>query len=706
MSSHPRFSDSRIAASASESHTLNEIEALLGRMLVPVLSARRTARPLAEGIASLARGDQNFVMHWITVIARTNIELAFQFAAIAPDALGVFDAHTAERWVIHAMDTYDREGLHRGSEMLRQPGRFVAEDLPSSATRFEEVARILQFFVQGLAGRPLRLEAGSRCYTDTAALYLPARIARGASADENFFLYKATAALLWAQTRYGTFSADLHEISSHFPDRERALSLLNALETIRLESRIALTLPALARDMADLPRHRPLDPRCARLLAPCASVEDSIVLLHALYENPPAFDQPYETTLEPDLVSPARNARLAREKRELQAALRRLLEAEGSARASRNAASFSLELGEAPEHSAPAHYILAVDGEPFAPSAEVDRLVDSILQDLGRVPDEYLTVNCASIEGDDEQEVEDSARPAPVELRTFFYDEWDCRRRHYRKNWCVVRELDVASGDARFVESTLVKYAARIVELKRAFELMRGEERLLKRQADGDGVDFDALVEAYADMRAGTELAPLLFTKRRRHERDLAVMFMVDMSGSTKGWINDAEREALVMLCEALEVLGDRYAICGFSGITRKRCEIFRVKRFDERYGPEVRSRIAGIVPQDYTRMGAAIRHVTMLLNDVQARTKLLVTLSDGKPDDYSDDYRGEYGIEDTRQALIEAHRVGVKPFCITIDREARDYLPHMYGAANWTLIDDVARLPVKVAEIYRRLTT
>jgi len=161
-----------------------------------------------------------------------------------------------------------------------------------------------------------------------------------------------------------------------------------------------------------------------------------------------------------------------------------------------------------------------------------------------------------------------------------------------------------------------------------------------------------------------------------------------------------------VMLCEALEVLGDRYAIYGFSGITRKRCEIFRIKRFDEPYSGLVKSRIAGILPQDYTRMGVAIRHLTTLLNQVEARTKLLITLSDGKPDDYSDNYRGEYGIEDTRQALIEAHRAGIKPFCITIDREARDYLPHMYGQVNWTLVDDVARLPLKVADIYRRLTS
>jgi nitric oxide reductase NorD protein len=161
----------------------------------------------------------------------------------------------------------------------------------------------------------------------------------------------------------------------------------------------------------------------------------------------------------------------------------------------------------------------------------------------------------------------------------------------------------------------------------------------------------------------------------------MAVMFMVDMSGSTKGWINDAEREALVMLCEALETLGDRYAIFGFSGVTRKRCEIYPVKRFEEPYSEDVKRRIAGIQPLDFTRMGVAIRHLSGLLSRVEARTRLLVTLSDGKPDDHYDGYRGEYGIEDTRQALIEAKRRGIYPFCITIDREARDYLPHMCGA-------------------------
>ena len=287
----------------------------------------------------------------------------------------------------------------------------------------------------------------------------------------------------------------------------------------------------------------------------------------------------------------------------------------------------------------------------------------------------------------------------------FLYNEWDYKRNGYRKSWCVLRELDVTPQSLTFIRRTLNRYSGVVKELRRTFEALRGEDKLLKKQKYGDDIDLDALIEAYADTRSGLEMTDRLFMKKHKHERNMAVMFMVDMSGSTKGWINDAEREALVLLCEALETLGDRYAIYGFSGNTRKKCELFRIKRFDEPYSDAVRGRIAGVTPQEYTRMGVTIRHLSKLLNEVEARTKLLITLSDGKPDDF-DGYRGDYGIEDTRQALIEAKQQGIHPFCITIDEEARDYLPHMYGAVNYTVIDNVAKLPLKVSDIYRRLTT
>ena len=696
----------------------SELDDRLDYLLNPVLSSRRTAAPLARLMAPLKRPLQDFVLHWIEVIGRTNYEMAFQFAAVAPAALARIDTATAEAWIIQAMDTYDREGLYRGGQVFKQIDSFLQRADATQGALFEDHAHILELFACGLSGRRLKLDLAAEPYTDTETLYLPPRIAAFPTRTENFNLYKILIALLWAQARYGTFHADVVAACAAYPDPARAAALLSHLETLRLETRIAATLPGIARDLARL-RGAPADPRCAPLMAAAATVHDSLALLADLYHGfePPA--SPCRITLHADALK-VRDARLGRERGELAAALAQMLHehvAAPEAPGDNDAATeerFRVDMHESAAGDGAVAIELQLDGKPVAPPDNVTQLFESILQDLGQIPDEYLH---AAGDGADDATARDNAPqaekdPADVwkgiyhEDGTHLYNEWDHKRRHYRKNWCTLRELDVHPVDSDFVAATLTKYRPQVVQLKRTFEMLRGEDRLLKRQASGDDIDFDALIAAYADLQSGMELADRLLTRRHKAERDLAALFMVDMSGSTKGWINDAERESLVLLCEALEVLGDRYAIYGFSGITRKRCEIFRIKRFDEPYDSAVKGRIAGITPQDYTRMGVAIRHLTRILNAVDARTKLLITLSDGKPDDYSDNYRGEYGIEDTRQALIEAHRAGVKPFCITIDHEARDYLPHLYGPVNWTLVNDVTRLPLKVSDIYRRLTT
>ena len=337
------------------------------------------------------------------------------------------------------------------------------------------------------------------------------------------------------------------------------------------------------------------------------------------------------------------------------------------------------------------------------------QLLSSILLDFGELPPDYL-VPAGAGDYDPKLLNEIEEDPDSVWLGTyheegaFLYDEWDHGRQHYRKNWCAVRETRIEPIADDFVAQTREKHHSLIKQLRRSFEAMRDEDKLLKRQADGDEVDLDALVEALADSKDGSEMSSRLFTRMHRSDRNIAVLFMVDMSGSTKGWINEAEKESLVLLCEALESLGDRYAIYGFSGVGRKRCEIYTIKRFTDRYNDETRARISGIEAQDYTRMGAPIRHLSKILNESEAKTRLLITLSDGKPDDYAD-YKGDYGIEDTRRALIEARRSGIHPYCITIDETARDYLPHMHGAAAYTLVEKVEELPQKVADIYRRIT-
>jgi nitric oxide reductase NorD protein len=449
---------------------------------------------------------------------------------------------------------------------------------------------------------------------------------------------------------------------------------------------------------------------------PDATVQDSLALLAGvigLSLPPPAL---YQGVLRPDAVEAVRRARLEADGQAFRLGLLRMqreLELTPEAESERDDAGevrLPFELRKVPAEDMPDgfRFEIELDGRPLSPPDNVKGVMASILQDLGDIPEDYLYAagEGAYFAGDaGERSAGDVWKGTYHEEGAFLYNEWDYERQHYRKNWAVLRELEVTPRHDSFVADTLVKYRGLAAALRRTFEALRGEDKLLKKQPYGENIDIDALVEAWADTTMGMEMTERLFTKMHKLERNIAVMFMVDMSGSTKGWINEAEREALVLLCESLETLGDRYAIYGFSGMTRKRCEVYRIKGFDDPYGEEVRARISGITPRDYTRMGVTIRHLTRLLNAVEARTKLLVTLSDGKPDDY-DTYRGAYGIEDTRQALIEAKRDGIHAFCITIDTEARDYLPHMYGAVNYTVIDEVRKLPLKVSDIYRRLTT
>ena len=698
--------------------TAAELEERLDELLESVLSSRRTAAPLARALAEFERPRQDFALRWVDIITKTNAEMAYQFCARAPEAFQLMDLSAVESWVIRAMDVYDKQGLYPGCSIFAQVQSFAAEiaDATRSET-LEEVSGVLELFVRGLSGRGLRLEAGDAAYTDTDILYLPARLSGFARREDNYRLYKALTAHAWAQTWYGSFRLPEGELLSTrfaaFPDPDRAQQLFHALETARLDACLARDLPGLYRDMQALQTlaggwQAPTAWTLAlkRLQKTGAGVHDSLVLMAELYASELPAPRCYQGRLFIERVEKTLHERLAREKSTLREALAQLGKETTDKTAAQDTPSrFKIE--HTPDTTQPSgfRFTLTLDGQPVAPPADVRALMNSILQDLGRIPDEYLVAA-----GDGDYRRADTRRPEDVwkgtyhEEGAFLYNEWDHKRAHYRKHWCVLRELDAHPTPEPFVQRTLAKYAGVLPALRKTFEALRGENRLLKKQPHGDDVDFDALVEATADHRAGRELSERLFVKRHRFERDIAVLFMVDMSGSTKGWINDAERESLVLLCEALEILGDRYAIYGFSGMTRKRCELYRIKRFDEPYTDEVRERVAGIQPQDYTRMGVAIRHLTKLLEDVDARTKLLITLSDGKPDDY-DGYRGEYGIEDTRMSLIEAKRAGIHPFCITIDETARDYLPHMYGAVNWALVDNVRKLPLRVSDIYRRLT-
>lgn len=701
--------------------TAEEVEERLEEHVEAVLSSRRTATLAAQQLAVFDRRQQEFVLHWVAAVAGSNSEMAYQVATLAPQAMRQLDLADVEAWILSAMDEYDRNGVTAGISILRDLDRFAQQRaLRVTGLALEEVSGVLEKFICGLQGRNLDIQAGEECYTDTQTIFLPVIATAFDNQRDNFNCLKAMATHQWAQTWYGTWQVDLGNVFARYPDIESANKLFHALETIRLNAKIMRDLPGLYREIKRLcaasGEHLFLNIEAGivrTLTTPDSLVTDSIKALADSYgkvEPSPCF---YQGLLKPENVRRVREGRTRQDKVQLQRALAQLADEMGHLQETEENHSltrnFSLQCIESKELPEGFTFALQIDGKYATLPDDVKGTLASIHQDFGEVRDDYLVPAGPGEYNDTAQQghndPDDVWKGTYHEEGAFLYKEWDYDRQHYRKNWCVLRERDVHPQHDGFVSDTLAKHHGVITSLRRTFEALRGEDKRMKKQASGEDIDIDAIVEACAEIRTGREMPEELFIKMHEVDRDIAVMFMVDMSGSTKGWINDAERESLVLLCEALEALGDRYAIYGFSGMTRKRCELFRIKRFEDAYDSEVQARISGIRPQDYTRMGVAIRHLTSLLNTIEARTKLLITLSDGKPDDYLS-YRGEYGIEDTRQALFETRQLGIHPFCITIDEEASDYLPHMYGTINYATVTNVRELPFKVLDIYRQLTT
>lgn len=305
--------------------------------------------------------------------------------------------------------------------------------------------------------------------------------------------------------------------------------------------------------------------------------------------------------------------------------------------------------------------------------------------------------------------------------RAYYYDEWDRELSDYRTRWCRVIERTGSRGSCSFVEMVRSRYAGVISSIRHQFQLLRPENmRRIRGEIDGEDYDLQAVIDYALDKRSTGLINDRLYTRKLRRERDVAVSFLLDMSSSTARTISrnpnrpytqpgqriiDIEKEGLVLMSEALEAVGDSYSMQGFTSEGRRNVKFYVIKDFAEPYSMEVERRIGGISYQNNTRLGAAIRHATTRLADQDARTRLLIVLSDGRP--YDHDYGdSRYAREDTRIALRQARLKNITPFCITIDRESEDQLKDMYGEVGYTIIDDVLSLPERLPGIYSRLTT
>jgi nitric oxide reductase NorD protein len=296
-----------------------------------------------------------------------------------------------------------------------------------------------------------------------------------------------------------------------------------------------------------------------------------------------------------------------------------------------------------------------------------------------------------------------------VPLRTgILLPEWDWKQRLLKPDQCCLSILEPRDARPCALPERLARPARKV---RRQFEAIAPGRRWLRNQPDGSEADLDACLRALADRRAGhqgAELAAYLACERR--ERDLATLVLADLSMSTDAWVDnearviDVIRDSLMLFAEALAAIGERFALYGFSSRRREHIRFSRIKAFGERHGPDILGRIDALRPGYYTRMGAGIRQATTLLARQPAALRLLLILSDGKPNDL-DHYEGRYGIEDTRMSLMAARQAGLKPFCVTIDREGAGYLPHLFGPDGFMVVRKPAELPLVLPRLYSRLT-
>ena len=289
------------------------------------------------------------------------------------------------------------------------------------------------------------------------------------------------------------------------------------------------------------------------------------------------------------------------------------------------------------------------------------------------------------------------------------YPEWDWRSQSYRDPGATVHLTVALPGPSEWVDRKLEEHRALLPAVRRQFESLRAQRTRLHQQREGDELDLAACVDAFADLRAGTAMERGLYRCTRTSQRELAVLLLIDVSGSTDGWLSqhrrviDVEREALLLVCLAMDSLGEPFSVLAFSGESAHGVTVRSVKGFRERYSHEIGVRIAGLEPEKYTRVGAAIRHASSILMREPARHRLLLLLSDGKPND-SDEYDGRYGVEDMRQSIVEARLQGIFPFCLTIDRHPGGYLSAVFGEHQYTVLHRPELLPSALLGWLRRL--
>jgi hypothetical protein len=671
------------------------------------------------------------------------IDLAIQYFKSAPQILGRLSVNDLEAWVKKGLGIVEEEKEKGAAYFSLQTGssRDTVETLVKGL-ELRDIHSVLTKYVGALTDRKIHIRSSAVFYknlpglsrfftvTDATRIFLPSMINVFEDEDMNFKTYKCSLSHEIAHILFGTFEVNFHELErlSELDSPVQAFKIFEFLEDERVDYLMGQQYPGLEKD-----RQMIMD--VYRDKMPSGGNGKKCVFASLGFNEPGSLkstegNQGGLALLLKEALTEVRKAeQTVLGVVDLTVKICDSIEGKGA-----------LELCECHEAYERIFYRGIID---YALIEESRSGTSKLVLDMSeRFEDRNREVSSEHIE-EALIRIEESAGPESDVLlwqineadkldelfdrvetvvsdieeesrirRSVFYDEWDMKLEDYKKDWCKVREMEMPSTTLLFYNQTINEHYGLVSLLRRHFGLLRPDRvKRYFREERGDDFDLDALIESVVERHAGVTPSDKVYIRRDKKLRDVSVAFLVDMSYSTSEElpsgkrIVDIEREALILMGEALESIGDQWAVYGFSTDHREKVDFYVVRDFNEPFTDEVKMRFESIRPMAQTRLGAAIRHANSLLARQDSLIRLLILMSDGRPYDidYGDVY---YSVEDTRMALWEGRSKGLSSYCITVDKRSREYLPHMYGESNYTIIDNIEYLPTTLPLIYKRLTT
>ncbi len=750
--------------------------------------ARIVAVTIPDHIARVPATRRGVYFAQLEAVAAARPEALGVLARTLPELVQTLDDERLARFVQQGVALHAESHQKAESFLKRESvAAHSAESALHAGVALADVSRTLTLYARAQCGEDVQVRPGKgRAFSDGHHVYLPERVERFGD-ERDFAVYRVLTALGAGYLEFGTFDLDLSQLPPpdgawpdaregeselerwfrSFANKSLARELFQLLEDARIEARLRVEYPGIARDLgvvgAAMRGARPepkaaaaravealarevwglerlsVEPEADAALAPLRAVAahldtlgvadvaravqahypaiEALMLRAKPGESPPRSQgserlrgprDPGASPEPPQFQPPELGARIdpeaaGSEERRAEAEARRMQQ-EAQARGE------SLSMAEARERRRDAERRRQelVDATAFA---QMEAMLDRHPPPGGALVD-------AAPEAPGSRSASASGLPQDPDVaatgRNYVYREWDASIDDYKPRWVVVREARLREGDRSFVDEVMERERHHIDRLRRTFEALRPQGRAVVRGLpDGDELDIDRVVRNVVEGRATGERTDRLYTRSLPERRDVAVAFLLDMSSSTneataaggKRRVIDVEKEALIVVAEALAAIGDPFAIYGFSGYGREHVAFYVAKEFRDGWDDRARERVGRISFKMENRDGAAIRHATRKLMAEPARSRILFLLSDGKPLDCGcDHYYDRYAQEDTRVALREARKVGVHPFCVTVDPTGPAYLKKMYGDIGYCVIDRVDLLPARIVNVYKRL--